>query len=116
MVIYNVLMTITVTAFKAKCLELLRQSEGRAEPIEITRHGKVIARVVPAGVERGTAFRRPAPTAQDRLPEQCAGRGASCRTRHDYGLETGHGGQTRPLARRGFRSQRPHKSDYSAGR
>ena len=57
MVIYNVRMTITVTAFKAKCLELLRQSEGRAEPIEITRHGKVIARVVPAGVERAARAR-----------------------------------------------------------
>ena len=40
-------MTISVTAFKANCLELLRQLEGESAPIEITRHGKIVARLVP---------------------------------------------------------------------
>lgn len=39
-------MTITVTDFKARCLELLRILEEGGEPIEITRRGRVVARVV----------------------------------------------------------------------
>lgn len=41
-------MTITVTDFKAHCLELLRRVEEGGEAIEITRHGQVVARVVAA--------------------------------------------------------------------
>lgn len=46
-------MTISVTVFKARCLELLRRVEERSEPIEITRRGKVIARITPAGWASG---------------------------------------------------------------
>jgi antitoxin (DNA-binding transcriptional repressor) of toxin-antitoxin stability system len=41
-------MTIKVTVFKSQCLELLRTLEKDGKPIEITRHGKTIARVLPA--------------------------------------------------------------------
>lgn len=40
-------MTIKVTEFKSQCLELLRTLEKDGKPIEITRHGKTIARVLP---------------------------------------------------------------------
>ncbi|MCS7048162.1 MAG: type II toxin-antitoxin system Phd/YefM family antitoxin [Verrucomicrobiae bacterium] len=42
-------MTISVTEFKSKCLQLLKELETQQEPIEITRGGKVVARIVPAG-------------------------------------------------------------------
>lgn len=42
-------MTISVTEFKAKCLQLLKEVEAGAGPVEITRHGKVVARIVPPG-------------------------------------------------------------------
>ena len=48
MVIYSIDMTISVTKFKARCLSLLRQVERKSAAIEITRRGKVVARVVPA--------------------------------------------------------------------
>lgn len=38
-----------MTEFKTKCLRLLKEIEAGGEPIEITRHGKVVARIVPAG-------------------------------------------------------------------
>ena len=41
-------MTITVTDFKAHCLELLRRVEEKGEALEITRHGHVVARVIAA--------------------------------------------------------------------
>ena len=43
-------MTISVTEFKTKCLQLLKEIEAGGEPIEITRRGKVVARIVPAGL------------------------------------------------------------------
>ena len=48
MVIYDLHMTISVTVFKARCLALLRQMERRGEPLEITRRGRVVARLTPA--------------------------------------------------------------------
>ena len=48
-------MTISATAFKARCLALLSQLERRAEPIEITRRGKVIARVLPPAVHASSS-------------------------------------------------------------
>ena len=59
-------MTISVTEFKTKCLQLLKEIEAGGEPIEITRHGKVVARIVPAGPT----------TASDKKPwERLRGRG-----------------------------------------
>jgi prevent-host-death family protein len=49
-------MVISVTQFKAHCLELLRNIEQRGDAIEIERRGRVVARVVPASdVSRSTA-------------------------------------------------------------
>lgn len=41
------LMTISVTEFKAHCLEILRNVEQRGGTVEIERRGRVVARLVP---------------------------------------------------------------------
>jgi prevent-host-death family protein len=38
-------MDISVTRFRAQCLELIRQVERGGEVVEITRHGKTVARL-----------------------------------------------------------------------
>jgi prevent-host-death family protein len=56
-------MKIPAAEFKAKCLALLDRVHDRGEPITITKRGRVVARLVPAGDEdarpwlrvRGTA-------------------------------------------------------------
>ncbi len=40
-------MDISVTRFRALCLELIRQVESGREVVEITRHGKTVARLIP---------------------------------------------------------------------
>lgn len=40
-------MDISVTEFRAQCLELIRQVECGGEVVEITRHGKLVARLMP---------------------------------------------------------------------
>ena len=40
-------MDISVTTFRAQCLELIRQIEAGGEPITIRRHGKAVARLSP---------------------------------------------------------------------
>ena len=40
-------MDISVTEFRAQCLELIRQVESGGEVVEITRHGKLVARLTP---------------------------------------------------------------------
>jgi prevent-host-death family protein len=40
-------MDISVTEFRAQCLELIRQVENGGEVVEITRHGKLVARLTP---------------------------------------------------------------------
>ena len=40
-------MDISVTRFRAQCLELIRQVECGGEEVEITRHGKPVARLTP---------------------------------------------------------------------
>ena len=40
-------MDISVTEFRAHCLELIRQAEQGGEVVEITRHGKPVARLTP---------------------------------------------------------------------
>ena len=39
---------ISVTEFKAKCLEVIRAIEAGGEPVEIMRRGRVVARLMPA--------------------------------------------------------------------
>ncbi len=41
-------MDISVTRFRAQCLELIRQVESGGEVVEITRHGKTVARLTPS--------------------------------------------------------------------
>ena len=40
-------MDISVTQFRAHCLELIRQVESGGEVVEITRHGRPVARLTP---------------------------------------------------------------------
>jgi prevent-host-death family protein len=40
-------MDISVTQFRAHCLELIRQVQNGGEVVEITRHGKPVARLTP---------------------------------------------------------------------
>ncbi len=40
-------MTIPVTEFKKRCLEILREVESRGEPIDISRRGRIVARISP---------------------------------------------------------------------
>jgi prevent-host-death family protein len=40
-------MDISVTRFRAQCLEWIRQVESGGEVVEITRHGKPVARLTP---------------------------------------------------------------------
>jgi len=39
---------IAISEFKAKCLALLEQVRRTRKPLRITRHGKIVAEVVPA--------------------------------------------------------------------
>ena len=48
-------MTVSVTDFKARCLELIRQLENDGQPVEIVRRGKLVARLYPAGGARPDA-------------------------------------------------------------
>ena len=41
-------MDISVTDFKHRCLEIIRQVEESGRPVAITRRGKVVARLQPA--------------------------------------------------------------------
>ena len=56
MAIYNPEMDISVTEFKHRCLELIRDLEKTGRPITITRRGKTVARLVapaPAAADDG---------------------------------------------------------------
>lgn len=43
--------TVPAAEFKAKCLSLIDRVHERGEPITITKRGRVVARLVPAGDE-----------------------------------------------------------------
>ena len=47
MSMYDPVMDISVTQFRANCLELIRRVETGGEPIDIKRRGKVVARLAP---------------------------------------------------------------------
>lgn len=40
-------MDISVTRFRAHCLELIRQVEAGGQPVDIRRRGRVVARLAP---------------------------------------------------------------------
>lgn len=46
MVIYNPEMDISITEFKQRCLEIIRELEKSGRPVTITRRGKTVARLV----------------------------------------------------------------------
>lgn len=46
-------MDISVTDFKARCLDLIRKVEDSGKAITIRRHGRVVARLEPAGEKAG---------------------------------------------------------------
>ena len=47
---------IPISEFKAKCLGLIEQVHKTRQPLRITRHGKPLAEVVPAGPDRKRKF------------------------------------------------------------
>ncbi len=40
-------LAVSVTEFKAHCLDVIRQVEQGSTTVDLTRHGKVVARLVP---------------------------------------------------------------------
>lgn len=57
-------MKITATDFKARCLALIDQVRERGEPITITKHGRVVATLEPAGEIDEQPWRRVRGTAR----------------------------------------------------
>ena len=49
---------IPATEFKAKCLSLIDRVRERGEPVTITKHGRVVARLVPAADEDDRPWER----------------------------------------------------------
>mgnify|MGYP001262103698 CR=1 FL=1 len=47
MTIYLVIMTITATEFKARCLSLMERVRLTREPVLITKRGRVVAQLAP---------------------------------------------------------------------
>ena len=47
---------ISVSEFKAKCLGLIEQVDKTRQPLRITRHGRPVAELIPAGPERKRRF------------------------------------------------------------
>jgi len=40
-------LSISVSEFKTHCLDLIRQVDQAGDAVELTRHGKVVARLIP---------------------------------------------------------------------
>jgi prevent-host-death family protein len=51
-----VMKTISISEFKAKCLGLIEQVDKTRQPLRITRHGRPVAELIPAGPERKRKF------------------------------------------------------------
>jgi prevent-host-death family protein len=47
---------ISISEFKAKCLSLIEQVHKTRQPLRITRHGRPVAEVIPAGPDRKRKF------------------------------------------------------------
>lgn len=73
--------TVTATEFKADCLKLIDAMNRDRQPVVVTRHGKPVARLVPAespnegkpsiiGALRGTVLRYDDPFAPAIAPEE----------------------------------------------
>ena len=51
-----VMKDVSISEFKAKCLGLIEQVQKTRQPLRITRHGKPVAEVVPAGPDPKRSF------------------------------------------------------------
>jgi len=51
-----VMQDISISEFKAKCLGLIEQVHKTRQPLRITRHGRPVAEVIPAGPDRKRRF------------------------------------------------------------
>jgi prevent-host-death family protein len=51
-----VMKSISVSEFKAKCLGLIEQVDKTRQPLRITRHGRPVAELIPAGPDRKRKF------------------------------------------------------------
>jgi prevent-host-death family protein len=51
-----VMTDVSISEFKAKCLGLIEQVHKTRQPLRITRHGRPVAEVVPAGPDRQRQF------------------------------------------------------------
>lgn len=47
---------VSISEFKAKCLGLIEQVHKTRQPLRITRHGRPVAEVIPAGPDRKRNF------------------------------------------------------------
>jgi prevent-host-death family protein len=47
---------VSISEFKAKCLGLIEQVHKTCQPLRITRHGRPVAEVIPAGPDRKRRF------------------------------------------------------------
>jgi prevent-host-death family protein len=48
--------SVSVSEFKAKCLGLIEQVDKTRQPLQITRHGRPVAELIPAGPDRKRKF------------------------------------------------------------
>ena len=51
-----VMQDVSISEFKAKCLGLIEQVHKTRQPLRITRHGRPVAEVSPAGPDRKRKF------------------------------------------------------------
>jgi prevent-host-death family protein len=51
-----VMTDVPISEFKAKCLGLIEQVHKTRQPLRITRHGRPLAEVIPAGPDRRRKF------------------------------------------------------------
>ncbi len=47
---------VSISEFKAKCLGLIEKVHKTRQPLRITRHGRPVAEVIPAGPDRKRKF------------------------------------------------------------
>jgi prevent-host-death family protein len=52
-------MDISVTRFKHRCLEIIRRVERTGKPVALTRRGRIVVRLGPAGLPLAESRRRP---------------------------------------------------------
>jgi len=51
-----VMKSVPISEFKAKCLRLIEQVDKTRQPLRITRHGRPVAELMPAGPDRKRKF------------------------------------------------------------